>query len=82
MLMQNLAGQTRCKMGCARGESASFLTFYLASPAGVGLGGGGGVLVGCYLINFYTRRIRPKVQPLTLYIPFLTEKVSLWSTLY
>ena len=66
-----------------KGRIVSFLTFYLASPAGVGVeGGGGGVLVGCYLINFYTRRIRPKVQPLTLYIPFLTEKVSLWSTLY
>ena len=89
MLMQNLAGKQDVKWEMYKGRIAS-LTFYVVSPAGKEWGtrwreegeGGGGVLVGCYLIKFYTGRIRPKIQPLTLHKPFLTEKVPLWSTFY
>ena len=32
--------------------------------------------------NVYTGRLRPEVQPLTLYIPFFTKKVILLYTFY
>ena len=35
-----------------------------------------------YSTNVYTGRLRPEVQPLTLYIPFFTKKVTLLYTLY
>ena len=93
--MQNLAEQASCKMGDEQGANCffNFLSGFKMGDvqgdncffnflSGFPIGRGGGVLVGCYLIKFYTGRIRPEVQPLTLYIPFLTEKVPLWSTFY
>ena len=71
MLMQNLAGQTRCKMGCARGELLLSWLFIWLPQRGLGWRGGGGSFGGLLLDKFLYKEDPPQGStPYLLYTIF------------